>query len=437
VLARDAEATAANPAPTVFAPISLDRIEAALATAAGWIELGIVLIAFAIGWLIDRRFDRRRDDAPRAGFTGSVSRLAMPLVALLVLLLARAIWRRWLPSLFLDVGVLLALALAAIRIGVYVLRRLVPDAAWLIGSERTVIWTVWVLVALQLLGIAPHLADELDALRLPIGANEVTLLTIAKGAIAVLLALALTLWLSGLVERRLMKSELDLSQRALASKFVRATLLVVGMLIAFQAIGFDLTLLSVFGGALGVGIGLGLQKLASNYIAGFVILMERSTRLGDRVTVDNRVGVVTEVTSRYVVVMLPDGVRAIVPNETMVTTTVLNHSMLGREARIAITVQVANDSEVDRALTIMADVAGSDPRVQTEGGKAPSAMVLRFTGTGIELELAVSNREPDVNQALLRSDLCLAVWKAFRDAGIALASPQREVRIVGGGADTR
>jgi small-conductance mechanosensitive channel len=253
----------------------------------------------------------------------------------------------------------------------------------------------------------------------------------------VLLALALTLWLSGLVERRLMKSELDLSQRALASKFVRATLLVVGMLIAFQAIGFDLTLLSVFGGALGVGIGLGLQKLASNYIAGFVILMERSTRLGDRVTVDNRVGVVTEVTSRYVVVMLPDGVRAIVPNETMVTTTVLNHSMLGREARIAITVQVANDSEVDRALTIMADVAGSDPRVQTEGGKAPSAMVLRFTGTGIELELAVSNREPDVNQALLRSDLSLAVWKAFRDAGIALASPQREVRIVGGGADTR
>ena len=118
----------------------------------------------------------------------------------------------------------------------------------------------------------------------------------------VILTIAATLWLSGLVEQRLQHAaNLDSSVRAVVSKLLRAALLVVGVLIALQAIGFDLTLLTVFGGALGVGIGLGLQKLASNYIAGFTILLDRSIRLGDTVTVDNRFGVVAKVTARYVV----------------------------------------------------------------------------------------------------------------------------------------
>ena len=115
---------------------------------------------------------------------------------------------------------------------------------------------------------------------------------------------------------------------------MRAVLLVVGVLVALQAIGFDLTLLTVFGGALGVGIGLGLQKLAANYIAGFTILLDRSIRLGDMITVDGRYGVVSRVTSRYVVVRSLDGIEAIVPNETLVTTTVLNHSYTAPEIRI-------------------------------------------------------------------------------------------------------
>ena len=126
---------------------------------------------------------------------------------------------------------------------------------------------------------------------------------------------------------------LDSSVRAVLAKFLRALLLVVGMLVALQAVGIDLTLLTVFGGALGVGIGLGLQKLASNYIAGFTILLDRSIRLGDMITVDNRFGVVAKVTSRYVVVRSLDGIEAIVPNETLVTTTVLNHSYATREIR--------------------------------------------------------------------------------------------------------
>jgi small-conductance mechanosensitive channel len=132
--------------------------------------------------------------------------------------------------------------------------------------------------------------------------------------LAVLVTLAVTLWLSGLIEQRLLRApNLDVSLRTVLGKFLRALLLIIGVLFALQAVGIDLTLLSVFGGALGVGIGLGLQKLASNYIAGFTILLDRSIRLGDLISVDNRTGIVSKVTSRYVVVAQPDGTKLSCP----------------------------------------------------------------------------------------------------------------------------
>jgi small-conductance mechanosensitive channel len=419
----------------MFEPIAFDRLETTLTMPLGWLELALVLACFVAGWLVDRAFARRSaDDARRLRLPGGVVRFAMPIIALLLLVIARAIWKRYLPTLFLDVGVLLAVALAGIRIVVYTLRRLVPNATWLKGSERTVTYGVWALVALHALGITPQIAAEMNAMRLPLGKAEVTLLTIVQGMTAVVLTIAVTLWLSGLVEQRLMKTQFDLSQRALASKFVRAVLLIVGVLIAFQAIGFDLTLLSVFGGALGVGIGLGLQKLASNYIAGFVILLDRSIRLGDVVTVDNRHGVVSEVTSRYVVVKSLDGVEAIVPNETLVTTTVLNHSFSTRDVRIGVTIMVGYGTDIDRALALMCKVARRHPRVQTEGDRAPAAFVLRFAELGIELELGVWIRDPENGQVNLRSDLNREIWKAFQQAGIGVPVKMQEVRVFAGNA---
>jgi small-conductance mechanosensitive channel len=358
-------------------------------------------------------------------------------VALLLLYFGRAFWRSYGTPLFFNAGVVLALALAAIRILVYALRRLVPNAHWLKSSERTVSLVVWALVALHVLGVTPEIAAELDAIRLPIGRAELSLLKIATGIVAVLFTIAATLWVAGLIESRLMKTDLDLSHKALASKFIKAALVVIGVLIALQTIGLDLTVLSVFGGALGVGIGLGLQKLASNYIAGFVILLERSIRLGDLVTVSDRYGAVTKVTSRYVVVRSLDGVEAIVPNETMVTTTVLNHSLSARDARVAIQIQVAYGTDLERALALLIQVARANPRVETADGRAPAAFVLRFADSGIDLELGVWIRDPENGQLNLRSDLNLALWKAFQQEGIGVPFPQREVRIVGMPADSR
>lgn len=422
----------------MLAPISFERVEKALSTPSGWVELALVLLCFAAGWAVDRAIiARKREGVVPSELAKGASRIAMPVVALLLVYFGRAFWRSYATPLFFNAGIVLALALAAIRILVYMLRRLVPNAQWLKSSERTVSLIVWALVALHVLGVTPELAEELDSISLPFGASRLTLLTLIKGVVAVLLTIAITLWVSGLIESRLMKTDLDLSQKALASKFIKAVLVVVGVLVALQSIGLDLTVLSVFGGALGVGLGLGLQKLASNYIAGYIILLERSIRLGDLVTVGDRYGAVTKVTSRYVVVRSLDSVEAIVPNETMITTTVLNHSLSARDARVAIQIQVAYGTDLERALALLIEVARANPRVETADSRAPAAFVLRFADSGIDLELGVWIRDPENGQLNLRSDLNLALWKAFQREGIGVPFPQREVRIVGMPADSR
>ena len=223
--------------------------------------------------------------------------------------------------------------------------------------------------------------------------------------LVVVFTLIVTLWISGLIEQRLSyATQFDANLRVVFGKFVRAALLVVGVLIALQAIGFDLTLLSVFGGALGVGIGLGLQKLASNYIAGFTILMDRSIRLGDMVTVDGRYGAVSKVTSRYVVVRSLDGVEAIVPNETLVTTTVLNHSYSTRNVRMTLSVQISYDSDVDRALALMEEAAARHDRV-LKAPDPPTAFLASFGDNGIVLELGLWSADPEKGQLTLKSAL--------------------------------
>src|SRR5205814_5292642 len=200
----------------------------------------------------------------------------------------------------------------------------------------------------------------------------VSLLSIGTAVLVVVFTLIATLWISGIIEQRLNRAtQVDANLRVVFGKFVRAILLVVAVLIALQAIGFDLSVLSVVGGALGVGIGLGLQKLASNYIAGFTILMDRSIRLGDMVTVDGRYGVVSKVTSRYVVVRSLDGVEAIVPNETLVITTVLNHSYSNKEIKIGLPIQISYDSDLELAIKLMEQVALGEPRTLRAASTAP------------------------------------------------------------------
>ncbi|MGI8894337.1 MAG: mechanosensitive ion channel family protein [Casimicrobiaceae bacterium] len=418
----------------MFAPIDFTRLESALATSAGWVELGLMLACLAIAWLVDWQLWQRAR-AAHGGvwvrFPGGLARVVFPLLALALLFVARLAFQRCVgPPFFIDIALPLLVALAAIRMFVYGLRRLFSSHAVLKTSERAIAFTVWGAVILYFTGVLPEIVDELDRIVIPLGSSEISLLTIGQGVVAVLVTLVITLWISGLLEQRLMRTaSLPANTKIVLSKFLRAVLLVLGILIALQAINFDLTLLTVFGGALGVGIGLGLQKLAANYFAGFTILLDRSIRLGDMITVDGRYGVVSRVTARYVVVKSLDGVEAIVPNETLATTTVLNHTYSGREVRVGVSVQVSYDCDVDFALRLMEEAAREDPRIVAEPNP-PAAFLVNFADNGINLELGVWLRDPENGQLNLKSALNRRILTAFRANGINIPSPRREVRVI-------
>jgi small-conductance mechanosensitive channel len=214
------------------------------------------------------------------------------------------------------------------------------------------------------------------------------------------------------------------------SKAARTVLLILAVLVALPAVGIDLTVLSVFGGALGVGIGFGLQKVASNYISGFIILLDRSVRIGDLITVDNKYGEVSQINTRYTLLKALDGTETIVPNETLITQTVVNHSLSKPNVRIALPVQVSYDADLERAEALMLEAANSHIRVvHDEPDNPPRVFLKEFADNGILLELAVWIRDPSEGQANLRSDINWAIWRRFKAAGIEIPFPQRVVHL--------
>jgi small-conductance mechanosensitive channel len=194
-------------------------------------------------------------------------------------------------------------------------------------------------------------------------------------------------------------------------------------------VGIDLTVLSVFGGALGVGLGLGLQKIASNYISGFVILLDRSLTIGDMITVDKYSGKVTQINTRYTVLQGLDGVESIVPNEMLVSGAVQNSSLSNKMLWISTNVSVAYDTDLDFALALLEKAAASVERVSKT--QPPSAQLLSFGADGLDLRVGFWISDPENGRGGVTSDVNRAIWRALKDNRISVPFPQREMRIVG------
>jgi small-conductance mechanosensitive channel len=215
--------------------------------------------------------------------------------------------------------------------------------------------------------------------------------------------------------------------RNVASNATRAVMILIGLLFALSAVGVDLTALSVLGGALGVGLGFGLQKLAANYVSGFVILLERSIRIGDNVKVDNFEGRITDIKTRYTLIRAGNGREAIVPNESIITSRVENLSLADRKFNITTNIVVGYDSDVAQVQQLLVGAARAQSRVMSD--PAPVAFLLNFVPDGLEFNLNVWVADPDKGQANLRSDLNIAILAALRGADIEIAGPRRSVRI--------
>ncbi|MBZ0105011.1 MAG: mechanosensitive ion channel [Sulfuricella denitrificans] len=394
-------------------------------------QLAALVLSLAAAWLLTRLVRRQipqQEGAWKLGM-GGVDRVIFPLTALLLVLVAKTLLKHWHSISVLNLAIPLLLSLALIRFSVYMLRHIFSPGGWVQTSERFIAILIWSGVALHITGFLPEILGVLDDFSFHIGKQKVSLLMILSALLSIAVTLLFVLWLASTLEKRLMAADkLDMSLRVVLTKLIRAGLLLLGILFALPIAGIDVTVLSVFGGALGVGIGFGLQKIASNYVSGFIILLDRSIRIGDLVTVESRYGTVTSITSRYVVVKGLDGTEAIIPNEALITSTVLNHSYTNHEVRISIPVQVSYDSDLRKATQIMLEAAGNQPRVLKE--PEPRAFLKSFGESGIDLEMSIWINDPEEGQLNLRSDINWEIWQKFQQAGIEIPFPQRVIKLL-------
>ena len=400
-------------------------------------QAGVLVLCLAFAWWFARALQwRAPEDSTDALKRGAAAfrRLIFPLLAMLLLVAGRAALGYWHKTNLLSVAIPLFGALAGIRFAVYLLRLGFTHGGWLDAFERSIATLAWAALAMHLTGLLPEIVAWLSDVGLTAGKHTLSLWTLLSAAFWVIVTLLLALWAGAALESRLMRAEgLHTSLRAVFARFGKAVLLIAAVLVVLPLVGVDLTVLSVFGGALGVGLGLGLQKIASNYLSGFIILLDRSIRLGDMITADHHYGEVTRITTRYVVVRSLTGIEAIIPNDTLVTTTVLNHSYSDTHVRLAVRVQVAYRSDIPEVLKLLIEIARGHPRVMRE--PEPTAQVINMADSGVDLELGLWIEDAERGSQNVRSDVSVALLAAFKSRGIEIPFPQREVRLVGGRAD--
>jgi small-conductance mechanosensitive channel len=360
---------------------------------------------------------------------GAINRILFPISALLIVVIARYICDDWMHVSMLRLASRLLLAMAIIRLMVYGIRYVFAPSGWLKALEHLIAWTVWIMLALHLSGLLPEISSALESIKFTIGKSPVNLLIILQGIITVLITIFLALWLSQLIENKVMAAtQININLRVVLTKLVRIAFIFLAVLIALSAVGLDITLLSVFGGALGVGLGFGLQKIASNYISGFILLMDRSIQIGDLITIETHYGMVKELHSRFMTLRKLDGTEVIIPNEMMITGIVINHTSADHHVRVQMPIQVAYDTDLEVAIDIMKNAAIQHQRVLKTD--PINVLVRGFGESGIDLQLSFWIGDPEEGSAILQSDIYQSIWKAFNVHGISIPYPQREVKIL-------
>ncbi|HJV72678.1 MAG TPA: mechanosensitive ion channel domain-containing protein [Noviherbaspirillum sp.] len=401
-------------------------------------QLIALVVSLALGWAVARALRARltaHDVQLRVVRVGveSFVRVLWPLLGLAFIALAKLMIEQRYPANLLGLAIPLVGSFALIRVAFHVLRRIFARGgeagAFLLMFEKVFATLVWSGVALYITGIWPELVRFLEETLIPIGRHKTSLLVILQAAASVAVTLLIALWGAALLEERLMRMDtMHSSLRAVMARMGRALLILLAVLVSLSLVGIDLTVLSVFGGALGVGLGLGLQKIVSSYVSGFIVLLERSLAIGDVVTVDKYSGQVTQINTRYTIVRGGDGIETVVPNEMLVSGPVQNYSLTDRRLRLATRIVVGYQTDIDFVLELLEKTAAQVERVSVE--PTPQALLLRFDADGFELEVGFWLSDPENGRSNILSDVNRAIWKALQTHQIEVPYPQREVRVL-------
>ncbi|MBM5574637.1 mechanosensitive ion channel family protein [Deefgea sp. CFH1-16] len=399
------------------------------------LQIAVLLSCWGLAFLIVNR-SKKRVAAKNFRWqlaNDGVQRLLFPVLALIFVTLGNITYQVFegQTSSLLRLANLLMVGLVNIRILVYIIRRTFEGATWVQRWERYIAAIIWIGYVLHVVGILPQILETLDTISFDAGKVHISILTVIQGLLSVGATLLIAMWIGRLIEQRLMSTDvMDMNVRVVLVKVMRSLLVVLAVLASLSMVGIDLTVLSVFGGALGVGLGFGLQKIASNYVSGFIILLDRSIKLGDLISVDNRQGIISGLTSRYIVLKAPDGTEALVPNDTLISQTVVNQSYNDRSVWVGLPIQVAYNSDLDQVMRLMTEITQDESRILKE--PAPGAFVTAFADSGINLTLGFWLADPENGQMGLKSDLNMKIWRAFKANNIEIPYPRRDITILPG-----
>lgn len=403
----------------------------------GW-ELLVLVLAVACALLVHQtlgRFLLKTSAELDAGHIRritlrSVQRIVFPLSILLVALVGREIlqYQQVAVPLLLRLAVPLMMSLATIRLAVYMLRQALQPGPVVKAWEHLISTSIWILVALHLLGWLPKVVSVLDAFGYSFGSVRVSLLTVLELLLVIGVLMVLAAWLSKTFEAALSRSSyLSSGVKIGLSKTIKLVLYTLAGLLSLNAVGIDLSALAIFGGALGVGLGFGLQRIASNFISGFILVFDRSIRPGDVISINEKFGWVQELRARYVVVRDRDGVETLIPNENLITTEVINWSYSDEQVRIKLPVQISYADDPEAAMEVLTQAAQTSQRVLQD--PTPAARLMGFGDSGIDLELRVWISDPQLGVNNVRSELNIAIWKGFKAAGITIPYPQQDLHV--------
>jgi small-conductance mechanosensitive channel len=416
----------------------VETTRALLALPGTWWQLAVVGGGLLLAWLLGHFLQQRLKPIVQPGGITGVGRTAMrtgmhasiPLIWWLLLLAAQT-WsrRRGMTIDVLHTAVILVGALALIRMGVFVLRHSFSPGSRLKAWEWSLTVTIWGLVALHLFGLLPVAVEVLDDYAFLFGKTRISLYTIVSFVLSIALLSLVALWLTNGIQSLLRRTEaFDDSIKLVLGKLSRFLLLTLAVVVAMVTAGIDLTALAVFGGALGVGLGLGLQRIVSNFVSGVILAFEGSIRPGDVLSIGNTFGEVKALHARHIVVRDRDGRDILIPNETLLTSEIINWSYGDRNVRFRLPVQISYQDDPEQAMALMIQAARETARVLAD--PEPVARLMGFGDNGINLELRLWIHDPENGVNNVRSDAYLRIWQLFRAHGITIPYPQRDVRLI-------
>lgn len=408
------------------------EVIADIATEVALWQLAAILLALTVAWLINgalRAYVMQNAPEKWKLGIGGINRVLLPLSTLILVQIEKFALAYWHHTSIMQLASNLLLAMAVIRLVVYIVRYIVAPGGLLKTLEHTISGFIWLILVLHLSGLLPEIFNALESVKFNIGKSSVNLLLALQAIFTIVFTILIALWVSQLLENKLMAAQnVNMNLRVVLTKLLRIVFLFIAVLIALSAVGLDITLLSVFGGALGVGLGFGLQRIASNYVSGFILLLDKSMQIGDIITVDIHYGVVSDLRTRYLVLRVLDGTEVIIPNEMLIINPVINHSYEDHKARVQMPFQVSYDSPLEVAMQLVTDIAMRQERILKE--PKPAVQIKGFGESGIDLMLSIWIPDPEEGSAALQSDIYLEIWHAFNNNNISIPYPKREVRIL-------